>query len=68
MVLSNFALISGIQPQAVEAWFQDVFIDSYDWVMQPNVIGMGLFADGGMLSTKPYVASAQYIRKMRGIL
>lgn len=64
MVLSNFALISGIQPQAVEAWFQDVFIDSYDWVMQPNVIGMGLFADGGMLSTKPYAASAQYIRKM----
>jgi deoxyribodipyrimidine photolyase-related protein len=64
MVLSNFSLIAGIQPQAVEAWFHDVFIDSYDWVMQPNVIGMGLFADGGMLSTKPYAASAQYICKM----
>ncbi|MCJ2542506.1 cryptochrome/photolyase family protein [Thermostichus vulcanus] len=64
MILSNFALISGIQPQAVEAWFHDVFIDSYDWVMQTNVIGMGLFADGGMLASKPYAASAQYIHKM----
>ncbi|MGQ9837626.1 MAG: cryptochrome/photolyase family protein [Cyanobacteriota bacterium] len=64
MILSNFALISGIQPQAVEAWFHDVFIDSYDWVMQTNVIGMGLFADGGLLASKPYAASAQYIHKM----
>ncbi len=64
MVLSNFALISGIHPQAVEAWFHDVFIDSYDWVMQTNVIGMGLFADGGILATKPYAASANYINKM----
>ncbi|MGF1577205.1 MAG: cryptochrome/photolyase family protein, partial [Cyanophyceae cyanobacterium] len=64
MVLSNFALISGINPQAVERWFHDVFIDSYDWVMQTNVIGMGLFADGGSLATKPYAASARYIHKM----
>jgi deoxyribodipyrimidine photolyase-related protein len=64
MILSNFALISGIQPQAVEAWFHDVFIDSYDWVMQTNVIGMGLFADGGLLASKPYAASAKYIHKM----
>ncbi len=64
MVLSNFALISGINPQAVESWFHDVFIDSYDWVMQTNVIGMGLFADGGSLATKPYAASARYIHKM----
>lgn len=64
MILSNFALISGIQPQAVEAWFHDVFIDSYDWVMQTNVLGMGLFADGGLLASKPYAASAQYIHKM----
>ncbi len=64
MVLSNFALISGIGPQAMESWFHDVFIDSYDWVMQTNVIGMGLFADGGILATKPYAASARYIHKM----
>lgn len=64
MVLSNFALISGISPQEIEAWFQAVFIDAYDWVMQTNVIGMGQFADGGLLASKPYVASANYINKM----
>ncbi|NJP08950.1 MAG: cryptochrome/photolyase family protein [Leptolyngbyaceae cyanobacterium RU_5_1] len=64
MVLSNFALISGLSPQAVENWFHSVFIDAYDWVMQTNVIGMGLFADGGVLASKPYAASANYINKM----
>jgi len=64
MVLSNFALISGITPAAVENWFHAVFIDAYDWVMQTNVIGMGLFADGGILASKPYAASANYIHKM----
>ncbi|MFM7363452.1 MAG: cryptochrome/photolyase family protein [Cuspidothrix sp.] len=64
MVLSNFALIAGISPQAVENWFHAVFIDGYDWVMQTNVIGMGLFADGGILASKPYAASANYINKM----
>lgn len=64
MILSNFALISGLLPQAVENWFHSAFIDAYDWVMQPNVIGMGLFADGGMLASKPYAASANYIHKM----
>ncbi|MFM7405474.1 MAG: cryptochrome/photolyase family protein [Cuspidothrix sp.] len=64
MVLSNFALIAGISPQAVENWFHAVFIDSYDWVMQTNVIGMGLFADGGIIASKPYAASANYINKM----
>jgi deoxyribodipyrimidine photolyase-related protein len=64
MVLSNFALIAGISPQAVENWFHAAFIDAYDWVMQTNVIGMGLFADGGVLASKPYAASANYINKM----
>ncbi|NJM99020.1 MAG: cryptochrome/photolyase family protein [Phormidesmis sp. RL_2_1] len=64
MLLANFALIAGLSPQAVEDWFHSTFIDAYDWVMQTNVIGMGLFADGGMLSTKPYAASANYIHKM----
>ncbi|AKG24006.1 cryptochrome/photolyase family protein [Calothrix sp. 336/3] len=64
MVLSNFALIAGLSPQAVENWFHAVFIDGYDWVMQTNVIGMGLFADGGILASKPYAASANYINKM----
>jgi deoxyribodipyrimidine photolyase-related protein len=64
MVLSNFALIAGLSPQEVEAWFHAAFIDAYDWVMQTNVIGMGLFADGGMLASKPYAASANYINRM----
>ncbi|AFY33143.1 cryptochrome/photolyase family protein [Calothrix sp. PCC 7507] len=64
MVLSNFALISGLSPQEVENWFHAAFIDAYDWVMQTNVIGMGLFADGGVLASKPYAASANYINKM----
>jgi deoxyribodipyrimidine photolyase-related protein len=64
MVLANFALIAGLSPQEVEQWFHAVFIDAYDWVMQPNVIGMGLFADGGLLASKPYAASANYINNM----
>ena len=64
MVLANFALIAGLSPQAVESWFHAAFIDGYDWVMQTNVIGMGLFADGGVLASKPYAASANYINKM----
>ena len=64
MVLSNFALIAGISPQAIENWFHSAFIDAYDWVMQTNVIGMGQFADGGILASKPYAASANYINKM----
>jgi deoxyribodipyrimidine photolyase-related protein len=64
MVLSNFALIVGISPQEIEAWFHAAFIDAYDWIMQTNVIGMGQFADGGILASKPYAASANYINKM----
>ena len=64
MILSNFALIAGLSPQKVESWFHAAFIDAYDWVMQTNVIGMGLFADGGILATKPYAASANYVNRM----
>jgi deoxyribodipyrimidine photolyase-related protein len=64
MILSNFALIAGLNPQEVENWFHAAFIDAYDWVMQTNVLGMGVFADGGILASKPYAASANYINKM----
>ena len=64
MVLNNFALIAGINPQELENWFHSAFIDAYDWVMQTNVLGMGQFADGGLLASKPYAASANYINKM----
>lgn len=63
MVLSNFALILGVSPQEIENWFHAAFIDAYDWVMQTNVIGMGQFADDGILVSKPYAASANYIDK-----
>lgn len=64
MVLNNFALIAGISPQELQDWFHTAFIDGYDWVMQTNVIGMGQFADGGMMASKPYAASANYINNM----
>ena len=64
MVLANYGLLFGIQPQAFTGWFHRMFIDAYDWVMQTNVIGMGLFADGGLLASKPYAASGAYIQRM----
>ena len=64
MVLSNYCLLTGINPHQVYEWFNCGFIDAYEWVMVPNVYGMGLFADGGKVATKPYIASANYINKM----
>jgi len=64
MVISNFCLLAGINPSVVNEWFLSAFIDAYEWVMLPNVFGMGLNADGGIIATKPYIASANYIHKM----
>jgi deoxyribodipyrimidine photolyase-related protein len=64
MLLSNFSLLAGLDPAAVNNWFLASFIDAYEWVMVPNVIGMGLHADGGLAATKPYIASANYIHRM----
>jgi deoxyribodipyrimidine photolyase-related protein len=64
MVLSNFMLLCEIHPDAVYRWFMEMYIDAYDWVMVPNVYGMGQFADGGLMSTKPYLSSSNYILKM----
>jgi deoxyribodipyrimidine photolyase-related protein len=64
MVLANYGLIAGLNPQALTAWFHRMFIDGHDWVMQTNVIGMGVFADGGRLASKPYAASGNYIKRM----
>ena len=64
MVLCNFCLLAGIEPMAVNDWFLAHYIDAYEWVMLPNVLGMGLNADGGVTATKPYIASANYINKM----
>jgi deoxyribodipyrimidine photolyase-related protein len=64
MLLCNFCLLAGIQPAAVNDWFLSCYADAYDWVMAPNVLGMGLNADGGLVATKPYIASANYINRM----
>jgi len=64
MVLGNFMLISHIHPNDVYLWFMEMFIDSYDWVMIPNVYGMSQYADGGLMTTKPYCSSSRYILSM----
>lgn len=64
MVLGNFMLLCEIDPEEVYKWFMEIFIDSYDWVMVPNVYGMSQYADGGDMVTKPYISSSNYIRKM----
>ncbi|MBI2774605.1 cryptochrome/photolyase family protein [Candidatus Dependentiae bacterium] len=64
MILGNYMLLSEIEPNEVYNWFMELFIDSYDWVMVPNVFGMSQFADGGLMMTKPYISSSNYIRSM----
>ena len=64
MVLGNVMLLSEINPDEVYRWFMAMYVDAYDWVMVPNVYGMSQFADGGSFATKPYIAGANYIRKM----
>lgn len=64
MVLGNFLLLCRIHPDEVYRWFMEMFIDSYDWVMVPNVYGMSQFADGGGFTTKPYISGSNYILKM----
>ena len=64
MLLSNLALITGTNPQAFLDWMREVFIDASEWVMVPNVIGMGVHADGGKMMTKPYAAGGAYISRM----
>ena len=64
MVLGNFMLLCEFDPDEVYKWFMELFIDSYDWVMVPNIYGMSQFADGGLMSTKPYISSSNYIYKM----
>jgi deoxyribodipyrimidine photolyase-related protein len=64
MVTGNFALLAGIEPRAVEEWYLAVYADAYEWVELPNTHGMALYADGGLLASKPYAASGAYINRM----
>lgn len=64
MVIGNFALLAGLDPTEVHKWYLGIYIDAFEWVELPNTVGMSQFADGGLLSTKPYVSSAAYIDRM----
>lgn len=64
MVLGNLMLLLGINPKEAHRWFMEMFIDSSDWVMGPNVYGMALFSDGGVFATKPYICGSNYWLKM----
>ncbi len=64
MILCNIMNLCEIEPKQVYNWFMEMFVDSSDWVMSPNVYGMGLFSDGGIFSTKPYICGSSYFMKM----
>jgi len=64
MVTGLYALLLGVKPQAVHAWYLSVYVDGVDWVALPNTLGMGQFGDGGLMASKPYVASGKYIQRM----
>jgi len=64
MIMGNFFVLCEFDPDEVYRWFMEMYIDAYDWVMVPNVYGMTQFADGGLMTTKPYISSSNYILKM----
>ena len=64
MVMSNVMLLCEVDPKEVHRWFNEMFVDSMDWVMGPNVYGMGQFSDGGIFATKPYICGSNYLIKM----
>ena len=64
MITGNFALLAGLDPGAVHQWYLSVYADAFEWVEAPNTIGMSQFADGGLVASKPYVSSGNYISKM----
>ena len=64
MVIGNFALLAGLDPQALHRWYLGIYIDAFEWVELPNTLGMSQFADGGLLASKPYAASAAYMHRM----
>ena len=64
MIIGNFMFLCEFDPDEVYRWFMELFIDSYDWVMVPNVYGMSQYADGGLMTTKPYFSGSNYLIKM----
>jgi deoxyribodipyrimidine photolyase-related protein len=66
MVTGLFALLLGVQPQQVHAWYLAVYVDAVEWVELPNTLGMSQYGDGGLMASKPYVATGRYIQRMGG--
>jgi deoxyribodipyrimidine photolyase-related protein len=64
MIISNLMNLSNIKPKEIYQWFMEMYVDSADWVMVPNVFGMGTYADGGIFSTKPYICGSSYMLRM----
>ena len=64
MVIGNFSLLAGVHPDELDQWFLGIYIDAFEWVEITNTRGMSQYADGGWIATKPYVSSANYIKKM----
>jgi deoxyribodipyrimidine photolyase-related protein len=64
MVVANLMTLCEIEPKAVHRWFMEMYVDSASWVMGPNVYGMGIFSDGGIFATKPYICGSNYLLKM----
>ena len=64
MIIGNVMLLAQADPREVHRWFMEIYVDSSDWVMGPNVYGMGQLSDGGIFATKPYVSGSNYILKM----
>ena len=64
MLTGNFAMLAGVDPHQVHEWYLAVYADAFEWVEAPNTLGMSQFADGGLMSSKPYAASGNYIKRM----
>ncbi len=64
MIAGNLMLLAEIEPRDAYRWFMEMFVDSAEWVMVPNVYGMALFSDGGIFTTKPYLCGSNYLRRM----
>ncbi|MFH4247216.1 cryptochrome/photolyase family protein, partial [Acinetobacter baumannii] len=63
MITGNFALLAGVNPSEICEWYLAVYVDAYEWVELPNTLGMAMYADGGIMASKPYAASGNYIHK-----
>lgn len=64
MVTGLFAQLLGVEPQAIHAWYLGIYVDAVEWVEMPNTLGMSQYADGGLMASKPYIASGKYIQRM----